>query len=219
MIRGTFLYRKSRRLSMIDVDGTIVEAYTSNGSEISFLKEGATCFLKEAESKTRRTAYDLYSVYDHETLVCIDAKEPLYIAKEWCTQHYPFATVPTNIRFYEEYRSMLLFDLSDPTHSNVVQVMGSSLAKNRKAYLPEIPSKILNQRLSDLLYAKEHGQNPYLLFVVCREDADSFSATEETDPYFADLLEMTQDNNIPIQCLRCSVNENGMYAKNIIPLV
>ena len=82
MMRGVFIRRKSRRLAEVEVDGQIIEAYISNGIDIEFLKNGATCFLREAGNTNRRTSFDLYSVYDQDTLVCVDAKEPLRIAEK-----------------------------------------------------------------------------------------------------------------------------------------
>ena len=48
---------------------------------MDFLKSGAVCYLREAENENRRSPFDLYSVYDGDTLVCIDTKEPLRIAE------------------------------------------------------------------------------------------------------------------------------------------
>ena len=47
MMRGVFIRRKSRRLAEVEVDGQIIEAYISNGIDIEFLKNGATCFLSK----------------------------------------------------------------------------------------------------------------------------------------------------------------------------
>ena len=65
---------------------------------------------------------------------------------------------------------------------------------------------------------KERGQDPRLLFVICRNDAERFSANVDTDPYFAMLLEKVHEAEIPIECLRCIVDEGGMKADRLIPL-
>ena len=83
MIKGVFIKRLSRRLAEVEVDGELFEAYISNGIDMSFLKSGVTCFLRESENMNRRSPFDLYSVYDQDTLVCVDAKEPLRIAERW----------------------------------------------------------------------------------------------------------------------------------------
>ena len=63
MIQGLIKRRISRRLAEVDINGIIFEAYISNGIDMKFLKNGETCFLREAENETRRTPFDLYSVY------------------------------------------------------------------------------------------------------------------------------------------------------------
>ena len=54
MMRGVFIRRKSRRLAEVEVDGQIIEAYISNGIDIEFLKNGATCFLRNVIMKANK---------------------------------------------------------------------------------------------------------------------------------------------------------------------
>lgn len=215
MIRGVFIRRKSRRLAEVEISGNIVEAYVSNGVDMSFLENGAVCFLREAENTNRRSPVDLYSVYDKGTLVCVDAKEPLCIAKKWCSEKYN--DEGQQISFYADVKGMILLAMSRKNHDMTIQVMGTSFVDNRVAYLPEMPSAALNERLESLLWMKDHGQDPRLLFVVCRDDADSFSANRKADPYFADLLSDVKDAGVPIEVLCCSVDAKGMTPKYIIP--
>lgn len=215
MMRGVFIRRKSRRLAEVEVDGQIIEAYISNGIDIGFLKNGATCFLREAGNTNRRTSFDLYSVYDQDTLVCVDAKEPLRIAEKWCSEKCN--NEGKQVSFYADVKGMALLAMNRENHDIVIQVMGTSFVDNRVAYLPEIPSTALNERLMSLLWMKERRQDPRLLIVVCRDDADSFFANKEVDPYFAGLLSSVKEADIPIEVLSCSVDASGMKPKKIIP--
>lgn len=64
---------------------------------------------------------------------------------------------------------------------------------------------------------KNREQDPRLLFVVCRDDADYFCANRESDPYFAALLEDVKEAGVPIEVVRCSVNKQGMTIDCKIP--
>lgn len=99
----------------------------------------------------------------------------------------------------------------------MIQVMGTSFVNQRVAYLPEIPSTALNKRLESLLWMKERGQNPRMLIVACRNDADAFFANRDVNPYYTDLLLNVKEADIPIEVLRCSVDANGMRAEHTIP--
>ena len=112
---------------------------------------------------------------------------------------------------------MTLLAMNRKNHDLLIQVMGTSFVEHRMAYLPEIPSTALNERLESLLWMKERGQDPRLLIVVCRNDADAFSANRDVDPYFANLLSIVKEADIPIEVLRCSVDTNGMRAEHVIP--
>lgn len=222
MVKGIFQYRKSRRLAEIEVNGQIIDAYVSNGVEMDFLKPGTDCFLRMAESETRRTAYDLYSVYDHDTLVCIDAKEPLRIAKGWYTERLQNEFPGERVAFIEDTRSSFLMGCLGATDKMTVQIMGTSFVRDRAAFLPVIRSNALNERLESLLWAKtqgEPGSDPRLLIVACRDDVDSFCANADVDPYFAELFNEVQEADILVECLRCTVDEDGMRADSLIPCV
>lgn len=216
MVKGIFLRRKSRRLAEVEIDGCVYEAYMSNGSEIGFLTPGSVCYLREAEN-IRRTAYDFYSIYDADTLVCVDAKEPLRVAGKWLPERLEEELNIERLKFYGDSRFSTLLSLGD--YKMMIQVMGTSLVNERKAYLPEIPSRILNQRLDDLIIGKDLWDNIRLLLVTCRDDADYFAANREADPEFADLLECVRDEDIQIECLRCKVDKDGMKPDKMIPVM
>lgn len=218
MVQGLFKRRKSRRLAEVEVAGNTFEAYVSNGIDMDFLKNGAICFLREAENENRRSPFDLYSVYDGDTLVCIDTKEPLRIAEIWTLDNLNRER-DEKMSFYADTKGMTLLGFGRENHDLMIQVMGTSFVNDRAAYLPVIPSKALNERLEALLWMKERGQDPRLLFVICRDDADCFYANQEIDPYFAALLEDVKEAGIPIEAVRCSVSEEGMVIDRAVPIM
>lgn len=218
MIQGIFKYRKSRRLAEIEIDGDAFEAYVSNGADMAFLKPGSICYLREVDNPKRSTGFDLFSVYDQNTLVCVDAKEPLIVARNWLDAKLR-EEFGTDIYIYESTRSMDLFCSRRGSEDHLsIQVMGTSLFNGRTAYLPERQSSALNQRLEDVLRLNRHGHDARLFFVVCRNDADGFSANADSDPYFAELFEQILDSGASVECLRCIVNGDGMFADRLIPI-
>ena len=217
MIQGIFQFRRSRRLCEVEVGGEIVEAYISNGVEISFLKPGTICYLREAFGEKRRTDYDLYSAYDGNTLACLDAKEPLRVVKNWYLERLQKEYPEERIHLYDDPRSSYLIGFDYPIKGMRVQIMGTTFIKDQMAYLPVIPSSALNERLESLLWEKDQGYDPRLMIVICRSDANCFSANAEADPYFSELLNEVYEADIPVECLRCTVDENGMKPDMLIP--
>jgi DNA-binding sugar fermentation-stimulating protein len=100
----------------------------------------------------------------------------------------------------------------------MIKVMGTSFVNDRATYLLGIPSKALNEKLESLLWLKDRGQDPHLLFVICRNDANCFYANQGIDPYFADLLDEVKEAGILIEAVRCVVDEDGMTIDSIVPL-
>ncbi|MBQ1491941.1 MAG: DNA/RNA nuclease SfsA [Blautia sp.] len=216
MVPGIFIERMSTRLAVVSVKGHMVKAYISTGIDISFLQEGSLCYLREASGTQRTTSYDLYSVYDGDTLVCIDAKEPLHVAKEWF-QHRCQEEEGREDNVIEFLRSQTLMVVHGPMDSECIQVMGTSFVKDEVAYLPETPSKALRDRLQTLLGITR--DTPHLLIVVCRDDAKAFSIKEEVDVEFTMLFRQVRDIGIPITVLRCVCDEDGMKAEKVIPFL
>lgn len=215
MIQGIFSRKVNRRIAEVEVDGFLVEAYMSNGIDLPFLKSGAVCFLREVDNFKRRTSYDLFSVYDEDTLVCVDAKEPLIIAEKW--YRAKFNDEGDSLAYlFADVKNMKLRARTKENKDVIIQVMGTSLKHYRLAYLPEIPSLALIDRLENLIYQKRIGIDSRLLIVVCRDDVDGFFANDEVDSDFAELMEFAFDSEIPIDVLRCSISENGMKADRII---
>ena len=220
MVQGIFRYRKSRRLAEVEIDGEIVEAYISNGAQLQFMKDGSVCYLREAFGEKRKTAYDFYSIYDGDTLVCVDAKEPLQVIKIWYTEkllrELEVESLPL---IHENTRDSSLICFREPIKDMVVQVMGTSLVKGRTAYLPDISSSALNERLADLIWMRDDGQDPRLVFVVCRDDAECFSPNAEVDPSFADMVKDLYESGVPVDCVRCKVDADVMTLDTEIPIV
>lgn len=219
MIQGIFKYRKSRRLAEIEIDSEVFEAYVSNGADMAFLKPGTICYLREVDNPNRSTGFDLFSVYDQNTLVCVDAKEPLIVARYWLDKRLREELASNDIYFIENTRSMYLSCGRRGQRDDItIQIMGTSLSNSRTAYLPERQSSTLNQRLEDVLRLNSLGHDARLLFVVCRDDVDSFCANADADPYFAELFEQILDTGASVECLRCTVNGDGMFADRLIPI-
>ena len=215
MIQGFFSRKVNRRIAEIVVDDNLVEAYMSNGIDLPFLKSGAVCFLREVDNNNRRTSYDLFSVYDKDTLVCVDSREPLIIAEMWCREKYNHDG-DSLAYLYPDVKYMKLHGRTKTNKDVIIQVMGTSLKHDRLAYLPEIPSRSLIEKLENLIYQKRIGMDTRLMIVVCRDDVDGFFANDEVDSDFAELMEFAFDSEIPIDILRCSVSDNGMRADRII---
>ncbi|MBO5536382.1 MAG: DNA/RNA nuclease SfsA [Clostridia bacterium] len=220
MVEGIFHYRKNRRLAEVEVSGERFDAYVTNSVDLRFLKEGTKCILREAESLTRSTAFDLYAVYDGNTLVCIDAKEALRVGMDWVINRLVNEEHKEEAKLlYDDTKSLNFYvTIGGLDQLLMVQVMGTSLVKGKAAYLPEMPSSALNKRLESLLLMKDKGKDVRLLFVACREDAEFFTPNYEADPVFIKLLLLLDNAGVPIECLRCRVDAEGMKPEQLIPV-
>lgn len=215
MTEAIYIKQINRRLACVEINGEVEGVYISTGTELPFM-EGSLCYVREAERMTRETRYDLYSVSDGGTLVCVHAKEPAAVASAWLTERL-WKEKQVEMDFYCDSRTSVLMGRLAPSQYMTVQVMGTSLLKDGIAYLPEKASNALNSRLGSLIGPRP-GEIFRLLLVACRGDARAFQANDKADPYFADLLRRVNDSGVPIECLRCIVDREGMHPDQMIPV-
>lgn len=139
LVQGNILRCESRRLVRVMMeDGSI---------------ERARCCLKYVESMKRSTSCDLFSIEDGDTFVCVDAMEPMRLALAWLPGHLKETGVHAEPEtfFIQDTRRSFLCVPDDGTDMFATHVMGTSLARDQVAYLPEMPSKALNEGLQRLL--------------------------------------------------------------------
>ena len=79
-----FISRPNRFIAHIEVDGKKEICHVKNtGRCRELLVPGATVFVQEVNSESRKTKYDLISVYKGTTLINIDSQAPNKIFYEW----------------------------------------------------------------------------------------------------------------------------------------
>ena len=82
--KARFISRPNRFIAIVEIDGQKEICHVKNtGRCKELLIAESKVFVQEAKSDTRKTKYDLISVYKGERLINIDSQAPNKIFHEW----------------------------------------------------------------------------------------------------------------------------------------
>lgn len=84
IIQAKFINRPNRFIANIDIDGKAEVCHVKNtGRCKELLTPNATIFVQKITSNTRKTKYDLISVYKGDRLINIDSQAPNKVFHQW----------------------------------------------------------------------------------------------------------------------------------------
>lgn len=214
---------------MLD-SGEIVVAHTANtGSMKGLLGENNPVMLAKTNDLTRKTLYDVLAIQVDNHWVGVNTHLPNKIIKTALLEKHPllkefhcYETIKAEVKFGENLQSRVDFLLSDASNDSkdfFLEIKNVTLKENNHALFPDSPSVRAQKHIDDLMLETKNGAYAGLIFLVQRNDVDSFSAAKEIDPlYFAKLKE-AYNKGLHIKALCSSITPNGIELIRELKLV
>ncbi|NPD90262.1 MAG: DNA/RNA nuclease SfsA [Asgard group archaeon] len=85
----------------------------------------------------------------------------------------------------------------------LVEVKGATLVNEGLALFPDAPTTRGIKHLRGLTEALKQGYESFIIFIIKREDATSFSPNQETDPLFSQELQYANEKGVRIFAFNC----------------
>ena len=225
LIEAKLLKRYKRFLSDVELkDGTVINAHVPNTGRMDTCWEpGWTVYLSHHPDPKRKLKYTLELTSNGDTLIGVNTSFTNKIAKEALEnkviselssfdQIYPERKVgDSRIDFYLESSSKNL--------SAYVEVKNATLVKKNRALFPDAVSTRGQKHIKDLMKLKEEGHRAAMLYVVNREDANSFSVAEDIDPEYARLLREAQKKGVEIYAYACDITPKAITLSRKLEVV
>ncbi|MGQ4871670.1 MAG: DNA/RNA nuclease SfsA [Candidatus Thorarchaeota archaeon] len=193
VIEAEFVTRPNRFLAVVRVDGEMVQAFVPNpGRMHELLTPGVTVLLRPRPDRKRKTSMDLAAVRHNGVIVSLDSNLPNRFVRLLLYEHR-LPLVPPYSSFKSEppaYGGRFDFLLHGEVGRTFIEVKSSTLVVDRTAMFPDAVTSIGARHVRNLVRALKDGtvDNAFVVFVVQRPDADTFSPNAETDPEFAGAL-------------------------------
>ena len=209
IVEGKFISRPNRFIAYVEIDGREEIAHVKNtGRCKELLTPGATVYLEVSPNPQRKTKFDLVAVYKGDTLVNMDSQAPNKVALEFLKESGMFSL---KAKFKPEYKigaSRIDIFVSDGERRALVEVKGVTLEENGIAMFPDAPTERGIKHINELIEAKKHGYESYILFVIQMKGIKSFTPNYKTHKEFGDALKKANDAGVKILAYDCIVDTN-----------
>ena len=219
ILHGRFLKRLNRFTAMVEIDGREVGCHVKNTGRLrELLLPGGDCLLSKSFDPTRKTKFDLISVYREDgALVNIDSLAPNRVAAEYLPVLFPdltqyrreYAFGESRLDFYAERAS---------GKKLLMEVKGVTLLRDGAALFPDAPTERGIKHIRELSFAVNQGYDAYLLFVVQMPGAKCVRPNDETHPAFGTALREAVERGVQPLAMECRVAENALIACRELPV-
>lgn len=215
-----FISRPNRFIANIEIDGKREISHVKNtGRCREFLIEGAEIYVQKAESVTRKTKYDLISVYKGKRLINMDSQVTNKVVQERLQEGFLFDNI-TLIRPESKYKnSRFDFYVEAEERKIYIEVKGVTLEENGVVMFPDAPTERGVKHLRELAECIQDGFEAYVIFVVQMADVKIFKANEKTHKSFAEMLTKVHNEGVNILAYECSVTKNSIRMTRQLPVI
>lgn len=212
LTQGKILKRYKRFLADIELpDGEVITAHTANtGSMKTCWEPGWTVACSFHDNPKRKLKYSLEMINNGKTWIGINTSLPNKMAKTSIES----GEIP-ELDGYEKVRPEVKvgksrIDLKLEGHASepdcFVEIKNVTLwSEGNRALFPDAVSERGQKHLKELMEIKESGLRACMLYIVQRNDVDSFSPADEIDPKYGELLREAKSKGVEILCYQYKV--------------
>jgi sugar fermentation stimulation protein A len=222
LLQGTLIKRYKRFFIDIKFRNKTITAHCPNsGSMMGLLNEGNKIYFSKANDPKRKLKYTAEIIEVKNNLIGINTHlsnkivlEALKLKK--IKQLIKFNNIQTEIKFSDNTRFDFL--ISNNKEKCFLEVKNVTLV--RQPGIAEFPDSITSRgtkHLNELVNAKKKGFESYILYLIQRENCDSFKIAKDIDREYKIAFDKALEKNINVLCYDCKLtNKEIKINKQII---
>ncbi len=228
LIKGTLIKRYKRFLADVALeDGTIVTAHCANpGSMINLKDPDMTVWLSPSTNPKRKLAYSWEMVEStisgNTALVGVHTNITNKLAEEAITSGIitelsDYQTLKREVKYGQNSRIDLL--LSD-AHKPDCYVEVKSVTLMRQPPLAEFPdAKTVRgtKHLAELSTMVSQGKRAVMLYIIQRQDAQSFALCTDIDPDYVQAFAQAKQAGVEMLCYHCNLSTTKIEVVKAVP--
>lgn len=217
ILPGKFISRPNRFIAYVELDGKEEICHVKNtGRCRELLVPGADVYVQKSDNPSRKTKYDLISVYKGDMLVNIDSQAPNKIFKEWAEESGYFKNMILIKPECKYKNSRFDFYIETTDKKIFVEVKGVTLESDGVVSFPDAPTERGVKHINELISALEDGYETYVFFIIQMSDCMYFAPNEKTHKEFADVLSKAKRAGVRVHALNCEVTSETVKADRFI---
>ena len=215
LIPGLFIKRYKRFFVDVRINNQIITAHCPNtGSMYGLLNKDNRVWLSESDNPKRKLKFTLEIIEVGKSKVGINThltnKIVLDALKNNIINDFKnISKIKTEIKFGENTRfDFLLESKKDKTFVEVKNVTLS-----RKMGVAEFPDAVTTRGLkhiNELIKASKKNYKIYILYLIQRDDCETFSVASDIDPNYANALKEAVKKKLNIISYDCKFSSKGI---------
>ena len=224
LLQGTLIKRYKRFFVDISFKNKVITAHCPNsGSMMGLLNRGNIIYFSESDNPKRKLKYTLEMIKVGKSLVGINTfstnklvLESLYSKK--IKSLIKFTTIKAEAKFSINTRFDFL--ISNNKEKCFLEVKNVTLLRNKN--IAEFPDAITSRgtkHLNELVNAKKKGFQSCMLYLIQREDCETFKIAEDIDKDYKFAFDKAIKAGVKILCYNCILNNEEIKLKNQIEII
>ena len=215
LIAGLFIKRYKRFFVDIRINNQIITAHCPNtGSMYGLLKRGNKVWVSKSNNPNRKLKYTLEIIEDKKVKVGVNThstnkivyhalKNNLIKELKNSVEIKPETKFGNNTRFD--------FLVINKHFKAFVEIKNVTLSRDKKkAEFPDAVTLRGLKHINELINASKKGYKIFILYLVQREDCNSFSIAKDIDADYAEALTKAVKNNLNILSYDCKFSSKGI---------
>jgi len=223
LISGLFIKRYKRFFVDIKINDKIITAHCPNtGSMFGLLKKGNKVWISKSNNPNRKLKYTLEIIEDKSTKVGVNTHSANKIVHHALQNSLideldNISEIKPEIKFGLNTRFDFL--VSNENYKAFIEVKNVTLSREKS--IAEFPDAVTTRGLkhiNELLKASKKNYKIFILYLIQRDDCNSFTVAKDIDPNYATTLKKAINNNLKILCYDCKFSSKGIKLNNKIKL-
>ena len=211
LLQGTLVKRYKRFFVDIKYKNKIITAHCPNsGSMMGLLDNDNKAWFSISDNPNRKLKYTLEIIEVQKRKVGVNTMLSNKIVLEALKykkidELVKFNQIKTEVKFSENTR--FDFFLSNNKEKCFLEVKNVTLLrKNKLAEFPDAITSRGKKHLDELSKAKKQGYQSYIMYLIQRENCDSFKIAEDIDEKYKISFSKALNAGVKILCYDCKLN-------------
>ena len=221
--QGTLIKRYKRFFVDIKHNNKIITAHCPNsGSMMGLLNEGNKTWFSESNNPKRKLKYTLEIIEVGKNLVGINTLLTNKLVLEALNSKkikslIKFDNIKTEVNFSNNTRFDFL--ISNNKEKCFLEVKNVTLVRQEKvAEFPDAITSRGTKHLKELINAKKKGFQSYILYLIQREDCQSFKIAKDIDEDYEIAFNKAKKTGVKILCYDCKISHEEVKLNGQINL-
>jgi len=221
LLQGSLVKRYKRFFVDIKYKNKIITGHCPNsGSMMGLLNLGNKIWFSESDNLNRKLKYTLEIIEVEKKMVGINTLLTNKIVLEALNckkinSLIKFNDIKTEVKFSNNTRFDFL--LLNNKEKCFLEVKNVTLVRRKK--MAEFPDAITSRgtkHLNELCNAKKNGYQSYILYLIQREDCDSFKIAKDIDKKYKIAFDKALKSGVKILCYDCKLSNEEIKLNNQI---